>query len=220
MAASSAANAEVGGAISALSDLRFRGYSLSGGHPVAIADFSYDDRSGLYAAVSGSAVASSNDGIKPLGLQLNAGYAKQLSGVTVDAGVIHSTYSRYSSPGYSNSYTELYAGLTYKHLSSRVYFSPRYFQSKTSTVYAEIEGDLQPAPKLRLTGHLGMLAPVSSRAGTSEAYRKTFDWRLGLARELGPLSLQVALTGVERRRDASDHRHGGNALILGASWPL
>ena len=118
--------AEVGAAVSVFSDSRLRGYSLSGGHPVGIVDVSYDDASGLYAAASASAFASSNDGIKPLGLQLNGGYAKRLSGVTLDFGAIYSTYSNYSSRGSSSSYTEIYAGAGYKFLSSRIAFSPHY----------------------------------------------------------------------------------------------
>src|SRR4051794_25476402 len=105
----SPAAAQVGTSVSVFSDNRFRGYSLSGGRPVGILDLSYDAPNGFYAALSGSVVATRHDGLRPLGIQLNGGYAKRLSsGLTVDAGVTHSNYFAYSSKGTRKSYTEGY----------------------------------------------------------------------------------------------------------------
>ena len=88
------ARAEVGATVSAFSDLRFRGYSLSEGSPVAILDLAVDDPSGLYADAAGMGVFR-NSGPAPLALQLTGGYAKRLkSGTTLDFGITHSTYSK------------------------------------------------------------------------------------------------------------------------------
>jgi uncharacterized protein (TIGR02001 family) len=202
------------------SDARFRGYSLSEGHPVGIVDLSYDGPSGLYAAVSGSALASSEDGIKPLGLQLNAGYAKRLSEVTLDAGVIHSIYSRYSSRGYANAYTELYAGLAYKFLSSRVAFSPHYFEHGARTLYGELDADVSPVRKLHLTGHAGMLIPLDYGDG-SETNAVQYDWRIGVSRDVGRASLHLIGSGGGPGHDYYNGRaHSRNAVIAGVSWPF
>lgn len=222
LCSASAAHAEVGATASVFSDAQFRGYSLSGGRPAGFLDFSWDDPSGAYAAASASAVASSGDGLQPLGLQLNAGYARRLSsGTTLDAGIVNSRYSRYSSLGGGNSYTEVYGGIARGLFSSRVYFSPHYFSSDTSTLYGEIEGGIAPAAKLRLTAHAGLLVPLRSHSGSDYDYRAQYDWRLGIARELGRLSLQAAWTGGGPGRDYYRGReHRRNRLVLGLSFIL
>jgi uncharacterized protein (TIGR02001 family) len=216
--AASPAAAEVGAAVSVFSDSRLRGYSLSEGHPVTIIDFSYDDPNGLYAAASASALASSNEGIKPLGLQVNGGYAKRLSGVTLDFGAIYSTYSHYSRQGSSSSYTEIYAGAAYKFLSSRIAFSPHYFEGGARTLYGEVDANFSPAHKLHLTGHAGLLVPFNYRG---ENPARQYDWRVGVSRDVGKLTIHLIGSGGGPGRDYyRGHWHSRNALILGASWAL
>jgi uncharacterized protein (TIGR02001 family) len=208
----------VGAAVSVFSDSRLRGYSLSGGHPVGTIDLSYDDPSGFYAATSVSAVASSYDGIKPLGLQLNGGYAKRLAGVTLDFGAIYSSYSHYSSRESANSYTEIYAGAAYKFLSSRIAFSPHYFEGGARTLYGEIDANFSPTRKLHVTGHAGLLVPISYRG---EDPSNQYDWRVGISRDAGKATLHVIGSGGGPGRDYYDGRsHSRNALTVGISWAL
>lgn len=214
------AHAEVGAAVSVFSESRFRGHSLSGGHPVGSVDLSYDDSSGLYAAGSASVLVSSSDGIKPLGLQVSGGYAQRVSpATTVDFGLIHSRYSRYSGRAGATSYTEVYAGLTHKFLSSRIAFSPHYFGGG-STVYGEVDANFTPIRKLQLTAHAGLLVPLGygdSNQGSSTQY----DWRVGLAREVGHASFHLIATGGGPGRDYyRDRGHNRTALIAGVSWAL
>jgi uncharacterized protein (TIGR02001 family) len=218
----SPAAAQVGTSVSIFSDDRFRGYSLSGGRPVGILDLSYDAPNGFYAAVSGSVVATRHDGLQPLGLQLNGGYAKRLSsGLTIDVGVVHSNYSEYSSRKASKSYTEVYAGLAGKVLSSRVSVSPDYLKPGAWTLYGEIDANVPAGKKLRVTGHVGILAPLDRRRYSGDAVRPELDWRLGLARDVGPVTLSIAWTGISRNRDLSEERsYGRKALIVGITWAL
>ena len=220
LAASSAASAEVGATVSVFNDLRFRSYSLSARHPVAIVDLSYDDPSGVYAAISASAVARGG-GPKPLGLQLNAGYAKQVApDLTLDVGVIRSDYSHYSGNGESISYTEIYAGVARKWLSSRIYYSPHYFENGTSTLYGELNASVSPARKWRIEGHIGMLVPVSYRPDALIT-RTSHDWSIGVAREVGPLSLHATLSGGGPGKDYYNYEpHSRTAVVFGASWVL
>jgi uncharacterized protein (TIGR02001 family) len=214
------AAAEVGATFSLSSDDRFRGYSLSGGRPVAILDFAYDDPSGLYADASGTGVLQNGDP-SPLGFELSGGYAKRLpSGTTLDVGVTNSTYSHYSANGAANSYTEVYAGISRGGLSSRIFFSPHYSQSGLWTAYGEVNASVSPASKWGLEAHVGMLVPLKSPSGYDQD-RTAFDWRLGVTRELGPVSLRLSYDEGEGGRDYYGYRsRSGRALVIAASWIL
>jgi uncharacterized protein (TIGR02001 family) len=218
----SPAAAQVGTSISIFSDDRFRGYSLSGGQPVGIVDLSYDAPDGFYAALSGSAVATRHDGLQPLEVELNGGYAKRLSsGLTTDFGIVHSNYSEYSSRKSAKSYTEAYAGLAGKVLSSRISVSPDYLQRGAWTVYGEVDANLPAGKRLRVTGHIGILAPLDGRGYSGDTLRPELDWRLGLARDVGPVTLSVAWTGISHNRDLDQERsYGRQALTFGITYAL
>ena len=215
------ASAEVGATASVFSDARFRGYSLSQGRPVGIFDFAYDDPSGFYADASGTVVLQRDGHPAPLGLQLNAGYAKRLqSGTTLDFGVVGSAYSRYSRAEGATTYTEVYAGVSRGGLSSRIFLSPHYSETGLWTAYGEINGTFSPAPKWSLDGHVGILFPLKTPQG-NERYLTAFDWRLGITREFGPVSLHLAWDEGNRGRAYYGERAGrGRAIVVGASFSL
>lgn len=215
----STADAQVGAAVSIFSDDRFRGYSLSEGRPVAILDLSYDAPSGLYAGGSASAVAA-RGGIRPLGLQVNGGYAARLRpGVTFDLGAIHSEYSRLSGLGGSRSYTEVYAGLAGRWLSSRLSVSPDYF-GQSWALHGEVGAHFSLAREVRLDADLGLLVPMSS--GRYGRYaRPVYDARLGISRSVGRLSLHAAVTTRGADRDLYLRRRSSRtAVVVGISTAL
>lgn len=213
--------AEVGVTASLFNDARFRGYSLSGGRPVGILDFAYDDASGFYtdAAVTGVLRRDSDPGL--LGAQLTGGYARRLkSGTTVDLGITHSTYSRYSNGQRGTSYTEVYAGIARGAFSSRIFLSPHYFASGHWTAYGEVNGNVSPARNWSVNGHVGVLVPLRTPAG--ERYRKDVDWRIGVSRQVGRrLSLHAAWSdGMPGYDFYYGRRHSRSALLLGATFGL
>lgn len=216
-AASTPASAEVGASVSIFSDARFRGFSISDNHPVALLDLSYDDTSGAYFAASGTAVASST-GVHPLAATLNAGYARRLhSGLTLDAGIVQTRYSHYSSAVSGRSYTEAYAGVIWESFSARIYASPHYFETRGASLYGELENSLGIAPRLRLNGHAGLLVPLGDRNGSNP--RPIYDWRIGLSRQSARVSCSVAWTGRGRvRRYDGGYTHSTNAVVLGISY--
>lgn len=218
LVAADPAAAEVGAALSVYSDAQFRGYSLSGYRPVATVDLSYDDPSGFYGSLSASAVAQ--DGVRPFGLQLGAGYARRLSsGTTLDFGVTQSTYRSYATGTASNSYSEIYAGLARGSLSSRLSFSPHYFRSGEWTLYGEVNGNFNLSARLRLIGHLGLLVPV--RTPRYAGSRAEHDWRLGLAHDLGRFTLHADVRGGGPGRDFySGREHRRTRLVVGAAYSL
>jgi len=221
--AAAPASAELGTTASVFSDERFRGFSLSEGRPVAILDLDYDDPSGFYLDGSGSLVFRRAAEPAPLGLQLAGGYAKRLrSGTTIDFGVTHSSYSHYSNGRRGDSYTEVYAGIARGFLSSRIFVSPHYFASGRWTAYGEVNANFTPAPRWNLDAHLGMLTVI--RSPSSEPYRSNLDWRLGISRELGRVSLHAAVTGHGRSAQpfGSTLRESParNAFVVGVTTAL
>ncbi len=214
------AAAEVGATVSVFSDDRFRGYSLSDGRPVGTFDFAFDDSSGLYADVAATGVVS-HASPSALGAQLNGGYAKQLrSGTTLDFGIIYSTYSHYSEGGARKSYAEIYAGIARGALSSQIFLSPHYSEAGLWTAYGEINANVSPARKWNVDAHAGMLLPLRTD-DKNEIYRAAFDARLGITRELGPLSLHASwVLGEHGREYYGDRARGGSAFVLGATWAL
>jgi uncharacterized protein (TIGR02001 family) len=214
------ASAQIAAAASVFTDARFRGYSLSGGRPVAILDFAYDDPSGFYADVAGSGVLRRGGDPAPLGLQLTGGYAKRLkSGTTVDFGISHSSYSHYSGSGQGRSYSEVYAGIARGAFSSRIFLSPHYFATGHWTAYGEINATVSPARRWSVDGHVGVLVPLRTHSG--ERYRRDCDWRIGLSRQLGRVSLRAAWSGGSSGYDFyNERRHHRSALVLGATWAL
>ena len=213
---SSAAIAEVGATASIFSESRLRGYSLSAGHPVGQLDLSYDDPTGFYGSLSGTLVLSAEYGVKPLGLQESIGYAKRLGrGPTIDVGLINANYSHYTGYERSTGYTEIYAGLVGKVVSSHIYLSPNYFHSGRWVAYGELDAGIRPARKLRLSAHVGTLIPLDS----SYASRLQYDWQIGATRELGALSLHVTLSAGGPGRDFyEDVSHRRRAFVVGATY--
>lgn len=206
-------------ATSLLNDLRFRGYSLSDGRPVGILDVSYDAPNGFYGALSGSITASRGEGPKPLGFIVNGGYSTQVSPrMAIDLGLTHSVYSKYSNRAASLSYTEVYAGISGKRLSARLDVSPDYV--KGGSAYGELNGNWPLGKKLSLTGHAGLIVPFR-RIHPGYRYSRDFDWRIGIARFIGPVSIQAAWSAVRPGRGAyREGSHERDALILGLTYSL
>jgi uncharacterized protein (TIGR02001 family) len=215
----SPAAAQISAAATIVSDDRFRGYSLSDGRPAAILDLGYDDSSGVYGTLSGSLVASRYEGVQPLGLLLNAGYAKRLkTGLTVDTGVTHSRYSRYSNRASETSYTEVYAGISGKFVTGRVYVSPDYLEH--GSIYGELNGNIPLGRNLNLDGHAGLLIPLR-QSTYDEGYGRDIDWRIGIRRQFGAVSLQAAWTAVRPAHDFYRYRyHHRDALVLSLTYAL
>jgi hypothetical protein len=215
------ATAQVGVVLSAYTDQRFRGYSLSDGRPVGILDLSYDAPNGIYAAASGSVVAARDEGLKGLGLSVNAGYARRMgSGLTADFGAVHSRYSHYSGLVGGRSYTEVYAGVAGKLVGARLSVSPNYIGPAHWTMHGEINGHVDLTRTLLLDGSLGVLAPMGSR-GYQRGAHPQWDARVGLSQRLGPVTLHAALTA---RGDAAgvyvNRRRNRAALVVGISSAL
>jgi len=216
----SQATGQVGAVLSAYTDFRFRGLSLSDGQPVGLADLSYDHSSGIYGALSGSIVATRHDGLKPLGLTVNAGYAHRVGrNLSLDLGAVHSRYSRYSGGLSEQSYTELYAGLSTRFVGTRFAVSPDYLGSARWTLHGELNGHLDAPHDFSFDASVGALIPLRDN-GYQGSGRSTWDVRLGVAKRVGPLSIHGALTARGKGGYYGNYGRGRTAIILGLSTAL
>ena len=188
------AHAQLAASVSVESDYRFRGYSLSDRNPAAVAQLGYDDPSGFYVNAAAIGVLGDGGDAYFLGAQGNIGYTKRLTErLSIDGGVVHSEYDPIV-PGRRNwRYTDIYVGLGTDRFTGRISYSPHYFISDLSTLYAEAEATFEPAPKWSLTGHFGTLFYLTS---PDFVRHKTFyDWRVGAARSFGNFNVHAALWG-------------------------
>ncbi len=208
--------AQFAGSVSIQSDDRFRGRSLSEGRPVATLDLSYDMAAGFYLGGAVTAVATRHEGVRVLGFQENAGYAwKTKAGPVIDLGVANASYTEYYSGGASADYTEIYAGLIAGPIASHIHFSPNYFRHGVSTVYLETDGVARIAPRWRLNGHVGVLTQTGGPLAPMSR-RTRYDWRLGIAHQLGRFSLQASWSGGGPDRDYyARETHRRDALVFG-----
>jgi uncharacterized protein (TIGR02001 family) len=215
----SQARAQVGVSISADTDERFRGVSVSDGQPVVSLNLAYDHPSGFYGGVSATAVVTRHAGWELQGDVVYAGYAGRAGGQTSwDVGVSNSSISVWPDSAYRYNYTEVYAGLARGGLSAHVYYSPRYLGGGAPTFYGELNGVWRPARRWRLTGHAGVLTALG--AGELTYYGRTqFDARLGVAREFGRCEVHLAWTTTSAAPYfPPGYRQSRNALVLGAAY--
>lgn len=211
------ARAQIGAVVSAYSDDRFRGVSVSEGRPVAILDLSYDAPVGLYGGFSGSVVLA-RGGLKPLSAILNGGYAKAVgSGLIADVGFVHTRYSHYSGVGTGREYNEIYAALSGKLVGGRISVSPNYLGKSRWTAHGEMFGHLDLTRTTSLAADVGVLVPIQHVVDQSR-YGPEVDARLGIAHRIERMTLHAdvtARTGSSAFYDV--HGHGAVALILGIS---
>lgn len=199
------AQVAVEGAI--LTDYRVRGYSMSEGQPAASIAVSYDDPAGWYAG--GVLVGSVHHDPELAGVQGNLGYALRLSPrVSLDAGLSRSEYY-YAYGGRHLGYTEFYLGVASPRLSARLNYSPDYFRGGTSTLYAELDGGVEPATDWLLSAHAGVFTYLGAKPYFLP--RERYDWRIGATRRFGATGLHLDLSG---RVQGTPARRATNATAL------
>jgi uncharacterized protein (TIGR02001 family) len=220
------AAAQVIGSLGLQNTYRLRGYSVSGGHPVATLDLYYDHPSGLYLNLSGLGTFDHDATPEALGYIANIGYARRIDpALTIDGGIVRTQFSHHAAGINSGAhYTDLYVGVAALGLSTRLHYSPDYYRRNVSTLYGEIDGAVSPAEKWQLTGHVGVLGYLDYPVGYP-GYRASrsvrYDWRAGVSRQLGSFALHADLSGGGPRGEAAYSRpmaRQGTALTIGVNW--
>ncbi|WP_179041501.1 TorF family putative porin [Sphingobium lactosutens] len=207
--------AQFAGSLSVSSRALFRGRDVSDHRPAIEMELVHDGTGGFYLGGSVAAVATQDEGLKPLSVKVYAGFARQLpSGRVIDVGAVHGEYSDYSGIHGRGSYSEVHVGLVGGNVSGRIYFSPAYFRADAPTLYMEVEGHLPLAKDWSLLGHAGMLTHL--RDQPDGGGRTVPDWRIGVRRRLGPVDLDIAWSGY-REGGSRHHAYGdrkGSALAV------
>jgi uncharacterized protein (TIGR02001 family) len=210
------AQAQVSGRISIDSQYRSRGYQIADASPVATASISYDHSSGIYAsAVVIVGVQDSDVGVA--GYEANIGYAARLTpALSIEGGVQRTAYARRTAGPLGLRYTELYAGLTFRAITARVYYAPDYLRAGRGTLYTEVDGSIRLLPKLNVNAHLGALSDL----GTPPLHnaRTRIDWRATISRSLGPFELYAALSGRGPGADYYARTKGRAVVTVGAAF--
>ena len=201
----SAAQAQVSGSVSVVSDYRFRGVSLSDGDPAVQGALVFDHASGLYLGAFASTVRLAADrrtGLQSVG---QVGYAMRAGEFAWDLGA---SYSGFTEPG-DLGYADFYVGAASTDWSVRLSYAPRYFGQPYSALYAEI--NLTPRSEHVLVPllHLGLL---STHPPPYDSSRTRWDGRVGLA--YNPESLTVQLSWGTASRSGSPAGPSKSAWVL------
>ena len=213
---SAEASAQFSGSASLLSDYRYRGVSLSQEKPAAQLAVAYDDASGWYGGAFASTVqlGYSHREVQAVAF---AGYAARMpSGLSWEAGA---DYSYFTGPQ-SYSYAEMYVGIAYENVSTRVYYAPRYFGLKSGVIYGEINASQPLLDRVRLLAHGGILRNTSEDAYRQPAARNVFDASVGVVVNFDQFSVQLSWVGVSSLNTpyptTTPRSKNGAVLIL--SW--
>jgi uncharacterized protein (TIGR02001 family) len=148
-----AANAEITGTVGAVSDYDFRGVSLSAKDPALQGSLDYAHDSGLYAGVWGSNIDYGDNVDGDVEVDLYVGFANQFNDdLGYDVGVVYYTY-----PGSDDieDYPEFYAGLSYKWLEVKQWYSNDNSGTDLDSWYTEANASFDLVENLSLGLHAG-----------------------------------------------------------------
>ena len=216
---SSPARAQLGLSVSADTDYRYRGVSLSDGRPDVSLNVTYDDRSGVYAGATAIAAEGVHGSARILGYIEYIGFSEPVSrDISWDVGVNNSSISQRPHNNYNIDYVETFTGITARDVDVHVYYSPNYLGDGFGAVYLDLNGAVRPAPGWRLFAHAGVLTPLRD-SGEQRARREYYDLRAGVAAAFKSFEVQLAWTstrpsfsyppGIRQKQDA---------LVFGASY--
>lgn len=173
-----AAQAEVTGTVTAISDYDFRGITQTSQDPAlqGSVDFAHD--SGFYAGAWASNVDFGDCCDENVEVDLYGGYRGGET-VTYDVGLVYYAY-----PGADDiDYTEIYAGLGWNWLSGKIWYSPDYVNAGDSAMYYEANGTWE------LPANFGATAHVGYSDGDYWDGSEYTDWSVGVTYALGNFTL-------------------------------
>ena len=210
-ASSAAAAVDVSGELSAVSDYRYRGLSLSRGHPAIQGSVTVEHDSGLYGQLWGSTLGSGDPTDSEV--DFTAGFSKDLSeALSID---LSETFFAYPSAG-SDNYFETTAIATAARGNASASFGFSYVPRQRATGHGDnayLFGSLEVAvPRTPLTLKAGL--GYERGAFDEAAHGGKWDWTLGCNAEFKPVRLGLAYVGSDA--DGGDR----DALVASAfvSW--
>lgn len=206
------AHAQVSTSAAFVSDYRYRGVSLSDGQPAAQLSLAYDAPvQGWYAGGMASNVRLAREnGVQGLAY---AGISRRFS--PEFSWELGAEYTQYSGPHHYQ-YPEIYAGLSYRQISARIYYTNDYFSIGVPVLYAELNGSHNFTDHWYAFGHMGLL-----RRNGYPTHNLRTDYRVGVGVSLSRCDVQLAWTSVR----GAEYAHypvawgaGRDAWVVSASY--
>jgi len=188
------AAAQVVASASLKSDERFRGRSLSKGHPTATLELSYDHRDGAYVGGSATVVFAGREDSGLLSTQVYVGYATRTSnGLDIDLGIAGHAYTdRYSGES-DDRYAEFHASVSKGMLSLQARYAPNDQGRDTPTAYLGVGASKSIARDWAWSARVGALVQTSG-APALGGRRFRYDTSLGLRRRIAAYELEARWT--------------------------
>jgi uncharacterized protein (TIGR02001 family) len=181
--AATAAQAELTGTITGVSDYDFRGITQTGHDPALQGSIDYAHDSGFYVgAWASSSLDFGNCCDENYEIDYYGGF-RGGDAVTFDVGAIY-----YSYPGTSVNvdYPEIYGGLGWQWLSGKVWYSPDFGSTGDTAWYYEVNGNWSLPANFGLSAHIG----YSDGDYWDSAYNGSYsDWAVGVTYALGHFTL-------------------------------
>ena len=180
------------GSMSAVSNYRYRGVSLSHNDPAAQAAIVYDDPQGWYAGAFASTVRIGNPTANEVQGIFFAGHARTMPfGATFEAGVVYSGFT--GSTSYS--YPEVMLGATYDKLNARLHYSPNYYGGGADALYGELNAAHRLFEHVQVVAHVGALW-TRARNVYGDPLDTVYDGRVGVAFDFQRFAVQVSWIGI------------------------
>jgi len=183
-AATSAVRADVSSTVTLSSDYDFRGMTQSALDPALSASLDWTNESGFYLGAWASNVDFGTE--SDLEVDALAGYRGRIND---DTGFdIGATYYSYWPDDDDYNYAELYAGLSYKALSAKLWHAPDYFNSGESAFYLEANATIPLPADFDLTLHAGYNHGDYWKVFYEGSY---VDYSIGVTKTIGKLALAL-----------------------------
>lgn len=199
--AAMAAQAEVTGTVTAVTDYNFRGVSLSANDPALQGSIDWAHDSGFYAGAWASNIDYGDDVDGDVELDLYLGFAGSFNDdLGYDVGLVYYTYP---SSDDIKEYPELYAGLTYKWLELKQWYTNDYSGTDDDAYYTEANASFELPADFSLSLHLGYNYGEAYDAPPAEAEEIQFkdsqymDYSIGVGYTLGHFDLGLSYVGTD-----------------------
>lgn len=212
----SPAHAQVSGTVSLQNDDRFRGRSVSEGEPVAIVSIDYDLDTTV--VVGGSVVGTTNG--EGIGVSRGSGYislAQSIGGnLAIDGGVVVQAYTDRYSSGRSQTFVEVYGGVTWNQFALHASYSPSYLDAGLETLYIEANAVQDLGAGFRANARAGVLQRLSGD-GSFGGENTRWDAQIGVTKDFKHLSafINVSTAGSGSGTYFDGPWQGRDAIVFG-----
>jgi uncharacterized protein (TIGR02001 family) len=182
LATASAANAELTGTVTAVSDYNWRGITQTGQDPALQGSIDWALDSGFYVGAWASNVDFGDCCDESVEVDLYAGFGGG-DVVTWDVG-----FNYYWYPGADDlDFPEIYAGIGYEWFEAKIWYSNDFGNYDESAIYLEGNAAFELPANFGLEAHVG----YSDGDGVEAAYGQDnyFDWAIGVTYTLGNFDL-------------------------------